>query len=110
MEDLFTSTAIKEIKRVPYGKVSTYGFIAKLCGDNRGAQRVAEILHLHSEKYALPWHRIINSQGEIAINNPEIAQVQRRLLEKEGIVFAGDIVNLKKYLFDPNQVSLGGYF
>ena len=45
----------------------TYGQIATLAGSPRGARQVVRVLHTLSEKYKLPWHRVINSKGEISI-------------------------------------------
>ena len=110
MEDTFTQKAIQAILHIPEGKVSTYGAIAKQAGDNKGAQKVAEILHLLSKEYNLPWQRIINAQGRIAFHNPEQQRRQRILLEKEGVVFKNDSVNLDIYMFTPEQAKLDGFF
>ena len=62
------SERIKElIKRIPYGKVATYGQIASLAGNRRGARQVVRILHTCSQKENLPWHRVINARGSISL-------------------------------------------
>lgn len=98
----FTITVIKIIKQIPEGKVTTYGKIAILAGNPRSARQVSWILHSSSKKYDLPWHRVINSKGLIAMNSVDDKNTQKELLEKEGIEFLGDFkVNLKKYQWQP---------
>ncbi|MDR2878684.1 MAG: MGMT family protein, partial [Fusobacteriales bacterium] len=60
----YTKKVIKIIKSIPNGKTMSYGDIAKTAGKNRGAREVSRILHSCSEKYGLPWHRVVNSQGK----------------------------------------------
>ncbi|AYC30739.1 MGMT family protein [Paenisporosarcina cavernae] len=94
----FTETVVKILKEIPPGYVTTYGQIAKMAGSPRAARQVVRILHTLSEKHNLPWHRIVNSRGEIAIKSLEDATVQRRLLEKENVEFLPDgRVNLSKF-------------
>jgi len=94
----FTNTVIKIIKQIPVGKVSTYGKIANLAGNPRSARQVSWILHSSSKKYKLPWHRVINSKGIIAMKSVDGKNTQKELLEKEGIEFISEFkVNLKKF-------------
>ena len=96
----FTNTVIKIIKQIPKGKVTTYGKIAILAGNPRSARQVSWILHSSSKKYKLPWHRVINSKGIIAIKSVDGKNTQKELLEKEGIEFKSEFkVDLKKYLW-----------
>jgi len=73
------------IKAIPYGKVATYGQIASHSGNSRASRQVAWILHSCSEKDGLPWHRVINSNGRISLPPQEGHEVQKKLLELEGI-------------------------
>lgn len=75
------------IKRIPRGKVASYGQIAALAGQPRGARQVAWVLHSSSDKDALPWHRVINSQGTISLPRTAGYELQRALLKKEGVKF-----------------------
>ena len=84
----FTEKVIKIIQNIPPGKVMTYGQIARLAGSPRGARQVVRILHSMSEKYKLPWHRVINSRGEIGIKEEELYLIQIMSLESEGIEFS----------------------
>jgi methylated-DNA-protein-cysteine methyltransferase-like protein len=73
---------------IPPGRVATYGQIAALLGNPRGARTVGWALHSTPAGLDLPWHRVINSQGRIG-GPPDgyRAREQRALLEAEGIVF-----------------------
>lgn len=79
----FTLKVIEIIQAIPAGKVMTYGQVANAAGSPRGARQVVRILHSMSEKHNLPWHRVINAKGEIALKDGR--NEQRILLEGEGI-------------------------
>src|SRR4051812_46423836 len=96
----FTKKVLAVIKKIPKGKVATYGQIAKLAGSPHGARGVVWILHSSSVNHDLPWHRVINSKGRISF--PEMSDQwfrQKSLLEKEGIEFDDGSVNLKIYSY-----------
>ncbi len=95
----FTTDVIDIISNIPSGKVMTYGQIARLAGSPRGARQVSRILHSVSRKYNLPWHRVINAQGEISIKDEELYNVQKLSLESEGILFNGNAIDLGKYQY-----------
>jgi methylated-DNA-protein-cysteine methyltransferase-like protein len=95
-----TERIINIIKKIPEGKVLTYGFIAKLAGNPRAARQVSWILHSSTKKYNLPWHRVISSKGKIALKSEEDCEYQKNLLEHEGIEILDEFnVDLKKYLW-----------
>lgn len=98
----FTNRVINIIQSIPSGKVMTYGQIAGLAGNPRGARQVVRILHSMSQKYDLPWHRVINAQGEVAIKNAEGMFTQKDRLLTEGIALtkAGK-VDLTFYRYTP---------
>lgn len=75
-----------EVWRIPKGKVSTYGDIAKAAGFPRTARRVAVALR-HATP-GLPWHRVVGSGGRILLRG-ESALEQRMRLEAEGVTFRG---------------------
>ena len=94
----FTQTVIAIIRSIPPGRVMTYGRIAALAGNPRAARQVARILHAMSAKYGLPWHRVVNGRGEIAIADEEGRFLQRRYLQEEGVAFGPDgRIDLGKY-------------
>lgn len=81
----FTTRVIDIIQSIPEGKVMTYGQVAALAGSPRAARQVVRILHSMSEKYNLPWHRVVNKQGEIAMSDEWQRSLQQSLLESEGV-------------------------
>lgn len=98
----FTEKVIQIIKSIPEGKVMTYGQIARLAGSPRGARQVVRILHSLSEKYQLPWHRVINVKGEIAFKDEELRFKQITLLLEEGVVVdKHDRIDLRTYRYHP---------
>src|SRR5512145_2247664 len=99
----FHQNAKALIKRIPRGKVATYGQIAALAGQPRAARQVAWVLHTASEKDGLPWHRVINSQGTISLPRMAGYEVQLALLKKEGIKFdRKDGIDLARFQWRPS--------
>ena len=81
----FTKEVIAAIQSIPSGKVATYGQIAAIAGNPRGARQVSRILHSMSDRYNLPWHRVINKAGKIVVSHPETKQLQSAKLQAEGV-------------------------
>jgi methylated-DNA-protein-cysteine methyltransferase-like protein len=80
------SAAVREwIVSIPAGKVATYGQIAHLAGKPWGARQVSWILHSQSEKYRLPWQRVIGADGRISLPPGRGFAEQRRRLRGEGV-------------------------
>lgn len=89
------------VKKIPRGKVATYGQIAELLGNPRLSRQVGWALHANKSA-AVPCHRVVNREGRLAPNFAfDGAAEQRRRLEAEGIRFTGLQVDLTKYLW-PN--------
>jgi methylated-DNA-protein-cysteine methyltransferase-like protein len=91
------------VKKIPKGKVATYGQIARLVGEPRKAKIVGWALHSNPYKGIVPCHRVINRKGELsggfAFGGSE---EQRRLLEEEGIIFnKNGTIDLENYLWIP---------
>ena len=86
------------VKRIPDGKVATYGQIAELTG-KCSARQVGYAMAALPHDTRVPWHRVINSQGRISLRSgSEGHQLQWILLEAEGIVFSQDgRIDLAKY-------------
>lgn len=85
-ESSFSDRVVEVIKRIPAGKVATYGQVARLAGDAGGTRQVVWTLSSRSEAERLPWHRVLNSKGKISLPG-EGGEIQRALLEQEGIRF-----------------------
>jgi methylated-DNA-protein-cysteine methyltransferase related protein len=98
----FTERAITIIKNIPHGKVMTYGQIARYAGSPRGARQIVRILHSMSEKFQLPWHRVINSKGEIGFKDKEQFNRQKTFLESEGVFLNNrGKIDLQSYQYQP---------
>ena len=92
----------EQVRRIPRGKVATYGQIATLAGNPHWSQIVGYALHANPEPGVTPCHRVVNRFGGVtsafAFGGEDR---QRELLEKEGIVFCADgKVDLTRYLWD----------
>jgi methylated-DNA-protein-cysteine methyltransferase-like protein len=87
------------VKRIPRGRVATYGQVATLAGLDGHARQVGYALHDLPPQSNVPWHRVINARGEISARSAgDSHELQRMLLEAEGVDFSLDgRVELKKY-------------
>jgi methylated-DNA-protein-cysteine methyltransferase related protein len=90
------------IRRIPRGKVSTYGAIARAAGLPRGARLVARVLH---RSYGLPWQRVLGAGGEIKLRGDSAIE-QRLRLEAEGVRFRGRRVDIKQSEFKFRPMGL----
>lgn len=100
----FTKSVIAIIQSIPPGMVSTYGIVALYANNPYGARQVSRILHSSSRKYKLPWHRVVNRNGRISLPPGGGYELQKRLLEEEGVVFEkGDLIDLDVYLWWPEE-------
>ena len=95
----FTRRIYEVVKQIPKGCVASYGQVAQLAGNPRGARGVGFALHRNPEPGVIPCHRVVFQDGSTctgyAFGGPE---VQRRLLEEEGVKVSGDNrVDLKEF-------------
>jgi methylated-DNA-protein-cysteine methyltransferase-like protein len=98
------------VRRIPHGRVSTYGQIARLAGIARRARFVGYALHHLPPGMPIPWHRVINARGTISFPAGSANYTeQRRLLEREGIRFIGGKVDMKRWGWpDPSSQKSPG--
>lgn len=87
------SRIVAAIRKVPRGKVSTYGAIARAAGYPRHSRLVARTLH---GAFDLPWQRILGAGGEIKLRG-DYAIEQRFRLQAEGVTFRGRRVDMKRH-------------
>jgi methylated-DNA-protein-cysteine methyltransferase-like protein len=80
------------IRRIPKGKVSTYGAVARAAGLPGAARQVAKVLH---RGFGLPWQRVLGAGGEIKLRGDSAIE-QRLRLEAEGVRFRGRKVDMKQ--------------
>ena len=81
----FRNKVYKAVKKVPHGKVVSYGQVATYIGSPRSARQVGWVLS-QSAGTDVPWWRVINSEGRISINNKHVSKDEQRMyLASEGI-------------------------
>jgi methylated-DNA-protein-cysteine methyltransferase-like protein len=88
------------VRKIPRGRVTTYGAIARLAGLPRHARLVGYALHALTSASTIPWHRVINAQGRLSLvrDGRSSGITQRMLLEREGVrVAGGSRVPLKQF-------------
>ncbi|MBE2200185.1 MAG: MGMT family protein [Anaerolinea sp.] len=101
------------VRRIPQGKVTSYGRIAHMLGRPNAARAVGYALNAlkEQEDHDVPWQRVINSQGRISIVNREHgANEQAKLLRGEGVPVSDDLrVDMRLYLWGGlNLMELDG--
>ena len=103
MEQELHRQILEVIALIPYGKVATYGQIAKLAGLPKHARLVGYVLKHLDKSSEIPWYRVINSQGKISVThiNQQGENVQQSLLEQEGIYLLNGKVSLKIFVWQP---------
>lgn len=91
------------VRRVPPGRVATYGQIAKLAGLPRNARQVGTILGQLDDDESVPWHRVVNSAGRISERGGTVYEgLQRFELESEGVEFSEtERIDLQRFQWDP---------
>lgn len=92
------------VRRIPRGRVATYGQIATLAKLAGHARQVGYALHALRSSTTVPWHRVINAQGMVSARATPGAELsQRMLLEREGVHFdARGRVSLARYRWEPS--------
>jgi len=91
------------VRRIPCGRVATYGDVAALAGRPGRAREVGWALHALDAESRVPWQRVVNARGEVsARGEPAAARVQRALLEREGVRFGSSgRIDLAKHRWGP---------
>jgi methylated-DNA-protein-cysteine methyltransferase-like protein len=87
------------IRKIPRGRVASYGQVAELAGLDGHARQVGYALHALPEGSRVPWHRVVNAKGEVSLRNAgDSHELQRVLLESEGISFDDNgRIDLKRF-------------
>jgi len=95
------------VRRIPRGRVMTYGQIAVILGQGYTPRTVGFVMHGADENQT-PWHRVINSQGRCSTGGVVLpTDKQQRMLEAEGVEFTGGRCDLKIFLWQPNPKKTG---
>src|SRR6266566_708611 len=92
----------KIVRRIPRGRVMTYGQIAYMLGEGYTPRTVGFVMH-GADETNTPWHRVINSQGKCSTGRIVLpADKQQRMLEREGVKFDdGRRCDLEVFLWQP---------
>jgi methylated-DNA-protein-cysteine methyltransferase-like protein len=96
------------VRKIPRGRVATYGQIARLAGLGRAARQVGYALSSLSPGEPVPWHRVINAKGEISLRRTESGceDRQRTRLEAEGVELdAQGRIDLSRFQWRPRRKS-----
>lgn len=90
------------VKKIPYGRVTTYGTLARLLGEPRSARQVGRLLHQNNEPKTTPCHRVVFADGSLT---PAFAfgTTQRAWLEEEGVLFNGNKVIMDIFYTVPGE-------
>ena len=91
------------VRRIPRGRVASYGQVAALAGLAGHARQVGYALHTLGPESDVPWQRVVNARGEVSPRRmPGWDAVQRVLLEREGIAFdARGRIDLSRHAWRP---------
>jgi methylated-DNA-protein-cysteine methyltransferase-like protein len=95
------------VRRIPRGRVATYGQVARLAGLPGYARQVGYALHALDEERNVPWQRVINAKGEVSLRSEVgFEHIQRQLLEREGVGFdERGRVDLERFAWRPRRVA-----
>lgn len=92
------------VRRIPSGRVATYGQVAAEAGFAKRPRLAGQALNHTPAGMKLPWHRVVNAQGRIALPAGSTgARQQRQRLEAEGVVFRGERIDLARYRWQPRS-------
>jgi methylated-DNA-protein-cysteine methyltransferase related protein len=92
------------VKRIPRGRVTTYGRLARALRIRGGARAVGYAMAACPSGRGIPWHRVVGAGGKSRMPEPQ-ASLQRRLLESEGIQIENGVVDLDLHEWTPGQKS-----
>lgn len=100
----FKTDVFDIVLQIPRGRVMTYGQIAALCGAAWAAWEVGQVAHYG--KPDLPWQRVVNKKGGLAVGYPGGVDAHRRELEEEGIeVDSDNKVDVDRLIWWPPKTS-----
>ncbi|HEY7540307.1 MAG TPA: MGMT family protein [Methylomirabilota bacterium] len=94
----FKAAVLSLVRRIPRGRVATYGQIASLVGKPRSARAVGQVM---SRADGVPWHRVVNSEGRVSRRARVTGMVTQRIrLEQEGVEFRRGRVVMSRFRWD----------
>jgi methylated-DNA-protein-cysteine methyltransferase-like protein len=93
------------VKKIPRGRVTTYGELARALRLKGGARAAGHAMAACPTGRGIPWQRVVGSGGRLLIREP-YAALQRKLLESEGVRIEGRAVDMKRYGWSPVKPSV----
>ena len=104
MENSFKTKVYKLTRSIPKGKVATYGQLAKLAGNSKGARAVGTFMRLNPDAPQTPCHRVVAYDGRLTGYSGEGGtRGKKEMLIAEGVYFNGDSVDLTKSKWTNNS-------
>src|SRR5271163_1582139 len=94
----------RQVKRIPRGRVTTYGEIARATKIRGGARVVGYAMAATPRGRGIPWHRVVGAGGKLIIREP-YGSLQRKLLESEGVEIGGPQKNNKRSGWKPKRAN-----
>jgi methylated-DNA-protein-cysteine methyltransferase-like protein len=94
----------KLVKKIPRGRVTTYGELARALRFRGGARAVGHAMAACPSGHGIPWHRVVGAGGRLLIREPHAA-LQRKLLESEGVTLTERRVNMKLHAWSPARAK-----
>src|SRR5258706_13278606 len=98
----FSDTIYSLTKKIPQGKVVTYGQLAKMAGNPKAARAVGMCMRNNKQAKIIPCHRVVASDGTLTGYAFGGVKTKKQILLSEGVMFSGNRVNLSLSLWRPN--------
>ncbi|MFI5175552.1 MAG: MGMT family protein [Terriglobia bacterium] len=96
--DSFFKKVYRVVRAIPRGKVATYGQVARISGRPHAARMVGWAMSASSSQHPVPWHRVVGAGGRLIISKAiQYFQIQKQLLQQEGVRFRGDRVIMSTF-------------
>jgi methylated-DNA-protein-cysteine methyltransferase related protein len=90
----------RQVKKIPRGRVTTYGDLARALKLPGGARAVGYAMAACPRGLGVPWHRVVGASGKLLVSEPH-AGLQQRLLETEGVAMRGRGVDMEQCAWSP---------
>jgi len=100
-------TVYRMVKKIPRGRITTYGELARVLHLPGGARAVGYAMAACPSGRGIPWHRVVGAGGRLLIAEPHAA-LQRRLLEAEGVTVEGRKADILRFGWPPRKKSAAG--
>lgn len=89
------------VRKIPVGRVVTYGQVARMAGLGNQARLVGYALHQLPEDTDVPWYRVVNAKGCISLSKIDSGYyIQKAFLEAEGVEFIEDKIDLDNFRWE----------